>query len=156
MNKNCEMFCWEFKNCGKEKNNGDLNKQTCPAGTSVYGRVCYAVAGTLCNDCVGGDFTEKYKNCKSCDYFRDCAFKEKISKKIMCWEYKKCGREIGGVHADKLGVCPASSPLEGRACWVVAGTFCQGRIHGSLANKLDDCRKCDFFQMIKAEHIMQS
>jgi len=25
-----------------------------------------------------------------------------------CWEYKKCGREPGGIKVHELGVCPAT------------------------------------------------
>ncbi|MGD0283853.1 MAG: two-CW domain-containing protein, partial [Dissulfurispiraceae bacterium] len=26
---------------------------------------------------------------------------------MNCWEFKKCGREMGGVNIEQLGVCPA-------------------------------------------------
>ncbi len=145
MEKDCVLNCWEFKGCNKEK--------TCAAGTSLYGRICYAVAGTLCDNKVGGDFAEKYKDCRHCEYFKNCALKEKITKKKMCWEIKKCGRELGGAQADTKGVCPAANPLEGRACWVTAGTFCEGTVQGSFAQKIEDCRKCDFFQMAREERL---
>ena len=65
--------------------------------------------------------------------------------KINCWEFKKCGREPGGINTAEMGVCKASvlSPgynvnegdKSGRYCWKVAGTLCEGEIQGSWAVK---------------------
>lgn len=76
--------------------------------------------------------------------------------KQNCWEFKKCGREPGGVKVRELGVCPAASDLRadgvhggrngGRACWAVAGTFCGGSVQGSFAAKLASCTQCEFYQ----------
>ena len=63
--------------------------------------------------------------------------------KMNCWEYKKCGREEGGENADELGVCPAY-PDHGTHCAHVAGTFCDGEVQGTFAQKTD-CRYCSFF-----------
>jgi two-component system NtrC family sensor kinase len=60
-----------------------------------------------------------------------------------CWEYKKCGRD-----KDATTKCPAY-PHFGRVCWVVAGTFCEGKVQGTFAQKYEDCRKCDFYQIEK-------
>lgn len=60
--------------------------------------------------------------------------------KIQCWEFMKCGRD-----KDATVKCPAY-PHFGRICWVVAGTFCEGKIQGTFAQKFEDCRKCDFYQ----------
>ena len=68
---------------------------------------------------------------------------EEASPGIKCWEYMKCGRE-----KDATAKCPAY-PNFGRGCWVVAGTFCAGKVQGTFAQKYEDCRKCDFFQMAK-------
>ena len=77
-------------------------------------------------------------------------------KKQNCWEVRQCGRETGGKNANELGICPA--PVEkrvdginggkngGRACWAIAGTFCEGKVQGTLASKLGDCLECDFFK----------
>jgi hypothetical protein len=82
-------------------------------------------------------------------------------KKINCWEFKKCGREKGGSKVDELGICPASVELRldgihegensGRACWVIAGSMCGGRVQGSFANKYGNCVICDFFKKVKEE-----
>lgn len=65
--------------------------------------------------------------------------------KQNCWEFKRCGREPGGVNVYKLGLCPATKEPRlhgvhggeqaGRACWIVAGTFCGGKIEGTFARK---------------------
>ncbi len=80
-------------------------------------------------------------------------------RKLNCWEYKKCGREPGGNKADKDGVCPAAAEKTfdtfnhginaGRACWLVAGTFCDNQVSGTFAEKIDTCRNCDFYKNIQ-------
>lgn len=62
-----------------------------------------------------------------------------------CWEFKKCGREAGGPKAAELGVC-AAHPSHGRDCWAVAGTLCGGKVQGSEAEKIGNCRICDFYK----------
>jgi protein phosphatase len=84
-----------------------------------------------------------------------------MKKKINCWEYMKCGRHPGGDKVDKLGLCPAATdPIydgfnqgdsAGRACWIVSGTFCDGKIQGSFADKQDSCKNCAFYKKIHAE-----
>lgn len=64
--------------------------------------------------------------------------------KIPCWEYMQCGRD-----KDNSVKCPAF-PHFGRVCWAVAGTLCAGKIQGTFAQKIDDCRKCEFYQSITA------
>ena len=65
--------------------------------------------------------------------------------KMNCWEFKKCGREVGGAKVKELGVCP-SYPNNGKSCAYVAGTFCGGEIQGTFASKLYNCMKCDFYK----------
>ena len=74
--------------------------------------------------------------------------------KKNCWESMKCGRETGGVRAEELGICPASTEKKydgvnsgdasGRFCWVVAGTLCGGEVQGMFAKKIENCMKCSF------------
>jgi hypothetical protein len=81
--------------------------------------------------------------------------------KKNCWEVMGCGREPGGRKAGQLGVCPAATDERlgglhggknaGRACWVVAGTFCEGTVQGTFAQKYQDCRLCSFFRQVKKE-----
>lgn len=70
---------------------------------------------------------------------------------MNCWEHKKCGRERGGVNAAELGVCPAYEEQAGRACWLVAGTFCGGEVQGTAAQKNRNCMFCDFYKSFSLE-----
>jgi hypothetical protein len=82
-------------------------------------------------------------------------------KKSNCWEIKKCGKEIDGKSPENIDVCPAASDESsdginggengGRICWAVAGTFCDCAIQGNLAQKIDSCILCEFFQKVKRE-----
>ena len=75
-----------------------------------------------------------------------------------CWEVKKCGREVGGLKAAELGVCPAASETKAnginngqnsvRAFWAIAGTLCGGVVQGFFASKLQNCMACDFYKMV--------
>ena len=68
---------------------------------------------------------------------------EEASSKIKCWEYMKCGRD-----KDDSIKC-SSYPNFGRVCWGVAGTFCEGKVQGTFAQKYQDCRKCKFYQSVR-------
>lgn len=59
---------------------------------------------------------------------------------VPCWEFMKCERDVNNEMK-----CPAY-PNFGRVCWVVAGTFCEGRVQGTFAQKYQNCKKCDFFR----------
>jgi hypothetical protein len=82
-----------------------------------------------------------------------------MKRKENCWEFKKCGRNNG--KSDDLGICPAiidesSDGLNGgrnggRICWVIAGTFCGGKVQGTFAQKRSTCITCDFFKLVEAE-----
>jgi hypothetical protein len=39
----------------------------------------------------------------------------------------------------------------GRACWAIAGTFCQGTVQGSSIDKIRGCANCDFFESVAQE-----
>ena len=81
--------------------------------------------------------------------------------KQNCWEFKKCGREQGGPHAKEFGPCPVVSYTAlnglhggknaGRACWVVAGSLCGGKVQGSEEQKRKACWECDFLHQVKKE-----
>ena len=78
-----------------------------------------------------------------------------------CWEVKCCGRQPGGAKVVELGVCPAASETRvdginngingGRSCWAVTGTYCGGKVQGSFASKLTNCKDCVFFQSVMKE-----
>lgn len=76
-----------------------------------------------------------------------------------CWEVKRCGREPGGARARELGVCPAATTTSlhgvhggkngGRACWVLTGTLCGGKVQGSFAAKTGACLGCEHYQEVR-------
>lgn len=84
-----------------------------------------------------------------------------VKAKENCWEFKKCGREVGGARVSDLGVCPVSvenrlqgihgGSKAGRACWVIAGTLCEGALQGTFAKKYENCRTCEFYNKVKDE-----
>ncbi|MDA8171889.1 MAG: ATP-binding protein [Nitrospiraceae bacterium] len=66
---------------------------------------------------------------------------------VQCWEYMKCeGKRDASIK------CPAY-PNFGRICWVVAGTFCEGKVQGIYAQKWEDCKKCDFYIKVNNKEI---
>lgn len=75
-----------------------------------------------------------------------------------CWEVKQCGREPGGRNIAGLGICPAAVDTRidginngkngGRVCWAIAGTLCGGKVHGTFASKIANCRHCEFYQTV--------
>jgi hypothetical protein len=78
--------------------------------------------------------------------------------KTNCWEFKKCGREPGGINVNHLGICPASTERRvnginhgkngGRCCWAVTGTLCGGVVQGTFSLKLDSCMVCAFYKTV--------
>ena len=80
---------------------------------------------------------------------------------MNCWEFMKCGRELGGDKVNELEYCPTATDTSlnginggkngGRCCWRVAGTFCNGKIQGTYASKIVNCIECDFFKKVKEE-----
>jgi len=81
--------------------------------------------------------------------------------KTNCWEFKNCGREPGGKHASALGVCPATTDdrlngvhggkNSGRACYMIAGTLCGGKVQGTFGMKYKSCEQCDFYTRVREE-----
>ena len=88
---------------------------------------------------------------------------DKGIEKVNCWQFKKCGREAGGARIMDLGICPAATEERldgihgglnsGRACWVVAGTLCEGEIQGIFSDKYGTCKECDFYQIVLGQEI---
>ncbi len=81
--------------------------------------------------------------------------------KRNCWEVMNCGRERGGSKVKDLGECPAAVDTRangihggvngGRACWVLSGTLCGGKVQGTYASKLQNCMKCNFYEQVRVE-----
>jgi len=65
--------------------------------------------------------------------------------KTKCWEFTKCGveRAEGAVNF----MCPAY-PDYGRICWAIAGTFCGKKVNGAIAQKIGNCKKCEYYQRV--------
>ncbi len=61
--------------------------------------------------------------------------KEKITKKVKCWEVLDCGEEK----------CPAYKVKELK-CWLVPGTLCRKEIQGKFLEKIELCLDCDPFK----------
>lgn len=80
---------------------------------------------------------------------------------LNCWEFKRCGRQPEGDNTEEMGLCPATTDSRldgvhngvnaGRACWVIAGTFCDGEIQGTFVEKKTNCVKCNFYQLVSKE-----
>ena len=81
--------------------------------------------------------------------------------KLNCWEILICGRQPDGAKEHEMGVCPASVCAEtdkinggkngGRACWAIAGTFCEGKVHGTYAMKCESCMDCKVYKLVDEE-----
>jgi signal transduction histidine kinase len=65
--------------------------------------------------------------------------------KAQCWEVVRCGMETAGHNSDR---CPAY-PNYGRICWSVAGTLSEAKVDCRVAEKIGDCRKCAFYQLVQ-------
>jgi len=83
-----------------------------------------------------------------------------MERRLNCWEYKKCGYGPGMNMTNGM-ICPTVSEgrlhgvhngtQAGRACWVVAGTYCNGNVQGKFAQKYATCKNCDFYQKVLEE-----
>ena len=79
--------------------------------------------------------------------------------KLNCWEFKNCGMEKTQAPGERTCPVPAeakahginSGHMAGRACWVVAGTACNGKPQGAFAEKIGDCLDCEFYQKVVRE-----
>ena len=65
--------------------------------------------------------------------------------KAQCWEIMRCGVDKKENAAER---CPAF-PNYGRICWSVAGTLSETKVHCTVAEKIGDCHKCTFYEIVK-------
>jgi signal transduction histidine kinase len=66
--------CWEFIGCGIEKD----STRRCPA-YPYFGRICYGVAGTLCELGISGIYAEKIEECSKCPFYKELKKVPKVS-----------------------------------------------------------------------------
>ncbi len=81
-------------------------------------------------------------------------------KKLNCWEYFHCGRELEPEDLS-FTICPAARDKtfdgindgknNGRFCWSVFGTFCKERGHGVHHEMRLTCEICEFYKLVKEE-----
>ena len=75
-----KLNCWEYKNCGREPGGENVHSLgVCPAAVATdadcinggqnAGRVCWIVAGTMCEGEVMGTFAAKFHDCLRCDFY---------------------------------------------------------------------------------------
>jgi len=73
--------CWEFKKCGRQPGGARAAELgVCAASTEAKanglnggrngGRICWALAGTLCGGKVQGTYAHKLANCLECEFYR--------------------------------------------------------------------------------------
>jgi hypothetical protein len=76
-----KLNCWEFEKCGREPGGTNIiEHDLCPAATETSvnginggkngGRICWAIAGTLCNEKIHGTFAKDKFSCMNCDFFK--------------------------------------------------------------------------------------
>lgn len=58
--------CWEYIGCGIEKD----TTRRCPA-YPYFGRICYGVAGTLCEHGISGIYASKIEECAKCPFYQE-------------------------------------------------------------------------------------
>jgi hypothetical protein len=172
--------CWEVMNCGRQPEGAKAEELgVCIAATEASvsgqnggangGRICWAVAGTLCGGNVQGEFASKMDNCIRCDFYHEVSSVEKEQfvmypesmARVNCWEFMQCGREPKGAKVGDLGVCPAATDGTadgvnngsngGRICWALAGTLCGGKTQGEFAEKFANCVTCAFYNKVLNE-----
>ena len=81
--------------------------------------------------------------------------------KMNCWEFRMCGREVGGRNVEKMGVCLAvlddkhnginGGQNGGRYCWSAVGTMSGGKPEYCISQNIKDCHECHFYQLVKAQ-----
>jgi signal transduction histidine kinase len=64
--------CWEYIGCGIEKDTA----RNCPA-YPYYGRICYGVAGSLCEHGTSGIYASKIEQCAKCPFYQKIKDDEK-------------------------------------------------------------------------------
>lgn len=61
-----------------------------------------------------------------------------------CWDQRECPTE-------QREQCPAWEFATGDLCWFINGTICDGKVHDSWREKMENCRTCSVFEAILAK-----
>lgn len=87
-----------------------------------------------------------------------------MKRKLNCWEFMKCGRELNGERAKDLGVCPTAIYPHadglngglngGRICWAIVGTYSCHIGASSVTKKKILCHDCRFHRKVLSEEGM--
>jgi len=86
-----KLNCWEHKKCGREPGGIHADELgVCAAATEERlngfnggknaGRLCWAVAGTLCYGKTSGTFAKKLQSCMGCDFLKLVTHEERLNK----------------------------------------------------------------------------
>ncbi len=89
-----KLNCWEATGCGREVGGGHAAEfGVCPAALSSTpgcgngglgaGRVCWAVAGTLCGGAVQGTWAQKLTTCTHCPFFERVRREEEAAFQLL-------------------------------------------------------------------------
>ncbi len=74
--------CWEYNRCGREPGGANaVQLGLCPAATDSKstgmnggksaGRICWKIAGTMCDFSeIHGTFAMRLKNCEECEFYK--------------------------------------------------------------------------------------
>ena len=85
------LNCWEYMRCGREPGGRNAAKLgVCPAALAAGhdglnsgrngGRICWAIAGTLCGGRVRSDYACKRISCMSCKFFKKVKSEEGVAR----------------------------------------------------------------------------
>ncbi len=62
---------------------------------------------------------------------------------LRCWEVNDCSNPE----------CPVYGRESQLRCWETAGTLCKGKVQGTFAQKLGDCRECEVYRAARKDPI---
>ena len=67
------------------------------------------------------------------------------SSMLKCWEHKNCQQKncVVFVKNHNKSTIPH--------CWLTAGTLCDGKVSGDYNNKINYCRKCDYYTYLQGK-----
>lgn len=97
-----KLNCWEYRKCGRSPEKPDLpGVGACPVpgetradsvnGGRNGGRVCWTIAGTLCDGEPHGDYATKLANCLKCDFCQQVLAEELITIRVDAATRRRLG-----------------------------------------------------------------